>query len=131
MSDAVKMIADRQTGDAERDRKRLKMETERLEIDKVRIKQAEELDTERLTLEKERNRREAAALEQRLRIELERNNREEETMKLKRKREDDEASLKKLEVYNKLLKSDSIIDRAYAKKMEAELIDELGLKDYM
>ena len=131
LSDAVKLIAARQDEDAEQGRERLTIEAERLKLERERVKRMEEIDAQRLAMEKERNVREATAMEQQLRIEIERNTREGEAARAKRKREDDESSLKKLELYNKLLKSDSIIDRAFAKKMEAELIDELDLKNYM
>lgn len=131
ISEAVKIVAERQSGDVGRDRERLELETERLKLERERIKRAEELDVERLALERERSQREAASMEQKLRIETERNAREEEAARSKRKREDEESSLKRLELYNKLSKSDSILDRAFAKKMELQLVEELGLKDYM
>lgn len=131
LGETMKMIADRQSEDASRDKERLQLETERLKLERERAKRSEEIDAEQLTLERERSQREAASMEQRLHIEMERNAWEEEAARIKRRREDEDSSLKKFELYNKLSKSDSVLDRALAKKMESQLIDELGLQDYM
>lgn len=128
---AVKMISDRQTGDISRDHSRLALESDRLKMDKERAQKVEEYEAERLTIEHERNRREEVALEQRLRIERERYEREVAELQQKREHAAKEEAMKKLDLYNRLSKSDNRLEQALARKMETESVEQLDLKDYM
>lgn len=128
---AMQTIVERR-GDADsRDKDRLAIESERLMFDKERLDRADRREEERLQIERERAKREMEATERRLLLDQERNKREAEDARLRLKAASELESLKQLETYNRLSKSDDELERAYAKKMKAELIVKLGLTDYM